>query len=32
MYQDDTHFQEKPDRKIRQDMLYSLGIKGVMNP
>lgn len=32
MYQADINFQEKPDRKNRQGMLYSLGIKGVMNP
>lgn len=32
MYQADTDFQEKADRKNRQGMLYSLGIKGVMNP
>lgn len=25
-------FKEKADRKNRQGMLYSLGIKGVMNP
>lgn len=31
MYQADTDFQEKADRKNRQGMLYSLGIKGVMN-
>ncbi len=32
MYQADMNFQEKADRKNRQGMLYSLGIKGVMNP
>lgn len=32
MYQTDIDFQEKADRKNRQGMLYSLGIKGVMNP
>ena len=32
MYQADTDFQEKADRKNQQGMLYLLGIKGVMNP
>lgn len=32
MYQADTDFQGKVDRKNRQGMLYSLDIKGVMNP
>lgn len=32
MHQADSDFQEKADRKNRQGMLYSLGIKGVMNP
>lgn len=32
MYQANSDFQEKADRKNRLGMLYSLGIKGVMNP